>query len=480
MCAPRGRVPRALLLFARRRGNPVGDTAAAARNYACLRAAFGEIAMSVWSPDAALWSALCGTEVGYVPFPGDCIALDDVDLIVADCVQLDVELTAALDASGAAVLDLAPGRDFRWRLPRGDWHTLSLPPDVDWSRRLIAVYGLLGARITDEQTLLPPPRRGTGIYVNPYASTAAKSLHPAFLRDVLAQLADAPDAVDVVCPAPPEHVEDGDRGAYAALDACVRQAARRGARITVLPPMSVAEYVERIRSAGAVIGSDSSSQHVAALFGTPSIACYPPHARGSYYRSPGWNNLCFTVPEADRTAELRSLAALVVTLARAFERGTIAQPRALPAATTLVRHAARGRAAERGRRARAAGDRRGVRRAARRAARAVACARAGRGAHARGRDHAARARRFCRRRRPRQRAARSRHGGQRHRRARRALRTFGRGAARLSGTRFRERASVSSRAPRRARARSAASTSAGRPSEVRRRSAPRARTPRPG
>ena len=193
MCAPRGRVPRALLLFARRRGNPVGDTAAAARNYACLRAAFGEIALSVWSPDPALWSALCGTEVGYVPFPGDCVALDGVDLIVADCVQPDVELTEALDASGAAVLDLAPGRDFRWRLPGGAWHGLSLPPDVDWSRRLMTVYGLLGARITDEQMLLPPPHRGSGIYVNPYASRAAKSLRPAFLRDVLAHLAGASD-----------------------------------------------------------------------------------------------------------------------------------------------------------------------------------------------------------------------------------------------------------------------------------------------
>ena len=335
MGAPRGRVPRALLLFARRRGNPVGDTAAAARNYACLRAAFGEIALSVWSPDAALWSALCGTEVGYVPFPGDCVPLDDVDVIVADCVRLDVESTAALDASGAAVLDLAPGRDFRWRLPGGAWHGLSLPPDVDWSRRLIAVYGLLGARITDEQTLLPPPRRGTGIYVNPYASTARKSLHPAFLRDVLAQFADAVDPVDVVCPASPDKVEAGDGDAYAALDACVRDAARSSARITVLPPMTVTEYVERIRAAGAVIGSDTSSQHVAALFGLPSIACYPPHARESYYRSPGWNNLCFTVPEPDRAGEQRSLAALVVTLACAFERGTIAQPRTLPAATVL-------------------------------------------------------------------------------------------------------------------------------------------------
>lgn len=335
MCAPRGRVPRALLLFARRRGNPVGDTAAAARNYACLRAAFGEIAMSVWSPDAALWSALCGTEVGYVPFPGGCVALDDVELIVADCVRLDAELTAALDASGAAVLDLAPGRDFRWRLPRGAWHGLSLPPDVDWSRRLITVYGLLGAEITDEQTLLPPPRRGTRIYVNPYASTARKSFRPEFLREVLAQLADAPDAVAVVCPAAPESVEEADRDAYAALDACVRDAARSSARITVLPPMKVTEYVERIRAAGAVIGSDTSSQHVAALFGLPSIACYPPHARGSYYRSPGWNNLCFTVPEPDRAAERRSLAALVVTLACALVRGTVAGPRALPAATSL-------------------------------------------------------------------------------------------------------------------------------------------------
>jgi hypothetical protein len=328
-------VPRALLLFARRRGNPVGDTAAAARNYACLRAAFGEFAMSVWNPDPALWSALCGTEVGYVPFPGDCVALHGVDLIVADCVQLDVELTAALDASGAAVLDLAPGRDFRWRLPGGAWHMLSLPQEVDWSRRLIAVYGLLGAHITDEQTLLPPGSRGSGIYVNPYASTAAKSLHPVFLREVLAQLADTSDAVDVVCPAPPEDGEDCDRDAYAALDACVREAARRNARITALPPMRVTEYVERIRSAGAVIGSDTSSQHVAALYGVPSIACYPAHARGSYYRSPGWNNVCFTVPEPNRPAEQRSLAALVVTLARAFDHGTIAQPRTLPEATRL-------------------------------------------------------------------------------------------------------------------------------------------------
>jgi glycosyl transferase family 9 (putative heptosyltransferase) len=328
-------VPRALLLFARRRGNPVGDTAAAARNFACLRAAFGEIALSVWSPDPALWSALCGTDVAYVPFPGDCVALDSVDLIVADCVQLDVELAAALDASGAAVLDLAPGLDFRWRLPGGAWHTLSLPADVDWSRRLIAVYGLLGVRITDEQTLLPPPRRGTGIYVNPYASTARKSLHPAFLRGVLARLAAAPDAVDVVCPAPPGDMEDVDSDAYAALAACVRDAARRSAHITVLPAMAVTEYVERIRSAGAVIGSDTSSQHVAALFGIPSIACYPPHARQSYYRSPGWNNLCLTTPEPERAAELQSLAALVAMLASAFARGMIAAPRTLPAATTL-------------------------------------------------------------------------------------------------------------------------------------------------
>jgi hypothetical protein len=343
--APRGRVPRALLLFARRRGNPVGDTAAAARNYACLRAAFGDIALSVWSPDRELWSALCGTDVGYVPFPGDCVPLDDVDLIVADCVPLDVELTAALDASGAAVLDLAPGREFRWRLPGGAWHGLSLPPDVDWSRRLIAVYRLLGVEITDEQTLLPPPRRGTGVYVNPYASTVAKSLHPAFLREVLAQLAAAPDGVDVlggvrasvqvVCPSPPENVAERERSAIAALGACVREAAERSERITVLPPLSVAEYVERIRSAGAVIGSDTSSQHVAALFGVPSIACYPSASRGSYYRSPGWNNLCFTVPEPDRPMEVRSLAVLAATLATAFAREAIAEPRTLPASTTL-------------------------------------------------------------------------------------------------------------------------------------------------
>ena len=472
-------MPRALLLFARRRGNPVGDTAAAARNYACLRAAFGEIALSVWSPDAALWSALCGTEVGYVPFPGDCVALDDVDLIVADCVQLDVELTAALDASGAAVLDLAPGRDFRWRLPGGAWHTLSLPPDVDWSRRLIAVYGLLGARITDEQTLLPPPRRGTGIYVNPYASTAAKSLHPAFLRDVLAQLADASDPVDVICPAPPENVEAGDRDAYAALDACVRHAARRSARITVLPPMRVTEYVERIRAAGAVIGSDTSSQHVAALFGTPSIACYPPHARGSYYRSPGWNNLCFTVPEPDQSAELRSLAALVVTLARAFERGTIAQPRALPAATTLfdtLRAVARRNL--------------DVARAQPVVDTALDALRAALPApwhaHALAEAQTLAAEIMATRApispRP---TSTATCGSIKARRptsspCSRRLPTIRQRRFPPERPRFRERASASPRAPRPARARSAASTSAGRRSAARRRSARRARTPRPG
>jgi hypothetical protein len=280
-----------------------------------------------------------------VPFPGDCVALSGVDLIVADCVRLDVELTAALDASGAAVLDLAPGRDFRWRLPGAAWHALSLPPDVDWSRRLIAVYRQLGVEITDEQTLLRPPRRGTGVYINPYASTVAKSLHPAFLREVLAQLTGEPGDVDVldgergsgsaVCPSPPENVAESERDDIAALGACVREAGQRGGRITVLPAMRATEYVEHIRSAGAVIGSDTSSQHVAALFGVPSIACYPPHARGSYYRSPGWNNVCFTVPEPDRPAEVRSLAALATTLATAFAGGAIAEPRTLPAATTL-------------------------------------------------------------------------------------------------------------------------------------------------
>jgi hypothetical protein len=85
--------------------------------------------------------------------------------------------------------------------------------------------------------------------------------------------------------------------------------------------MTTADYIAHVRSAALVIGSDTSTQHVANYYGIPSLSCYPFRTGHTFYYfwgCPGPHNLCFRTPGVRDIVGIKNLASLVACLAESL------------------------------------------------------------------------------------------------------------------------------------------------------------------
>jgi hypothetical protein len=162
------------------------------------------------------------------------------------------------------------------------------------------------------------------VFLNPYASHKEKCLAPALLDALLQQLPAECSGLDLVVPSPPERVSDGDVAFFAQLDSLLRSSVARGVT-NVRPPMKLDEYVRTVASAACVVGPDSSTQHIAAVVGTPSIAVYPPESNFNFnvWSALGESSICFDMPSREASPALCAVASLVAMLAGHLARNGV-------------------------------------------------------------------------------------------------------------------------------------------------------------
>ena len=186
------------------------------------------------------------------------------------------------------------------------------------------------------------PRNGF-IYLNPYASSAIKCLGKQLLTELLDVLADTCASAVIFCPGIPGGIADAEKAFYEALNDCVTKAAIRR-RVHRLPAMDKTQFLQTVRNASLVVGSDTSTQHVASMFGVASVACYPPGAgyRFYFWSSPGTTNLCVSAPDESDRAAVRSLAEFVGSLGPPLADGsTGAEQRASVVTDRSISHRVR-------------------------------------------------------------------------------------------------------------------------------------------
>jgi len=294
--------PRVLLVVGGRFKNAIGDTVNFAYHLRHLREAFGSICTTVWGADDSLWKALCSDSVSCRPFIGEDEAVNGFDLVVFDWVEVSESIESIYAKSEVALLDFSRSW-VRYRLGGSAWKQLTLPPASNHFRRLQMAYECLG--ITNMPLTL---------HLQP-----TKSLDEEALESLIHALVGEFHPRRVVCPSPPQRVLAGQELAYQNL-ANVVSRAEHSLGIRVLKPLTVSEYIARVRTAAVVIGPDTSTQHIANYFGVPSIACYPPNAgfRFYYWGCPGPQNLCFRRPSPIQAVEVSEFASLVAYIARSL------------------------------------------------------------------------------------------------------------------------------------------------------------------
>jgi hypothetical protein len=297
------RTVRVLLVFGGPLGHALGDTIIATNHYRFLKAALTNVRLTVWTADKETWHSICGDEVQCHPFLSERKIRSGFDLIILDWVSFDKNIENLFTGHSAHVISIPPGENgLRYRPPIGRVISMDLPPRVSHTRRLHQVYEALGVSATsgESSTYLDQNRaKIAALYLNPYASSAEKCLDESLLRVLLCQLPTVFHDGRVLCPSIPLTVPVSDRKYYARLDTLIREAAQTG-KVQRLDPMSRKAFISTVTSCSVVIGPDTSTQHIASLYGIPSIACYPHGSGFRYYRwgSPGRSSLCFQVPAA--------------------------------------------------------------------------------------------------------------------------------------------------------------------------------------
>lgn len=312
------RVARVLLVFGGPLGHALGDTIIATNHYRFLKTAFHRVRLTVWTADTATWRTICGNEVRCNPFISKRQIHRSFDLIILDWVSFDSRVETLFSGEGTALISIPPGQNrVRYYLPRSRWTVLELPPRVNHSRRLHEVYGALGVTVESSVKTTRPVSKRPALYLNPYASSGEKCLDEALLALLLNRLPLRWKGGIVICPAVPKGVPASELPNYLRLDALVRAAARRR-KVRRLKPMSRARYISTVSASRLVVGPDSSSQHIASVYGIPSIACYPIKSGYRYYRwgSPGRLSICLRTPNPHCRGGIASFAELIAHLAK--------------------------------------------------------------------------------------------------------------------------------------------------------------------
>lgn len=323
---------RVLLICGGQFSNALGDTTNFAFHLRYLSSALGPIAPTIWTADATLWTALCGNGVYCTPFLDRDDVVHRYQLVLFDWVNVDPSVETLFSESQAVLIDFGrSGAAMRYRLGSGLWQRVEVPPKVNNVLRLEQAYLALGvpehslhrARAKlDSVGRTPSARR---VYVNPYGSIPNKCIHPELFFAIIRALAGRlhGQSVEIQCPTLPRQLLTGDNSTFQELSAIAQRCAEDH-MVTLLPPLTVSEYVTHVRDSALVIGPDTSSQHLANYYGVTSIACYPWHTgyRYFYWGCPGPRNFCFRAPDAKLPNDCIAFASLVAFLSDCLLRPT--------------------------------------------------------------------------------------------------------------------------------------------------------------
>jgi Glycosyltransferase family 9 (heptosyltransferase) len=314
--AGRSAEPRVLLFYGSQSDEGLGDIFVGSRHHRCLQDIFPKFRFIVHTRQNESWRAACSAEIECIAqLPRDLI-VNGLDLMIFDTggfstIQPWVERSSAIAIDIPALTSCS-----RIRHPETGWRDVKLPPEVNRPRRIWETYEALGFKI-ERHKLSSPRGDAQGIFVNPYASFGLKCMCAPFLAELLDMLPRTCAGHTIVCPPlPPHPVEDA--AVFAELNKIVVAAAQR--RQVCIVPLGANEYIELIRSSRLVIGPDTSTQHIAANFGTPSIACFVPEAgyRYLFWASLGPGNVCVRIPRRKSAPEVRTAAELTAALASAM------------------------------------------------------------------------------------------------------------------------------------------------------------------
>ena len=307
-------------------GNAVGDTVMSADHVDYLRQ-FGEtVDVTVWTGTPALWRFLRPEVTTAATVSSEALS-HAFDVAVFETPRPATALADLVAKSGGVVVHFWPSRrDATVRLGGAATMSIPLAPPTNMPMRVREVYRALGCR-TPEARLAAPAL--PTIFFNPYASTSAKSLTPAFASAVLAALQErlCPElSIVVQCPQTYSTFEDASH--LARLDAAMRGA--EGAHVSVLRTPGLEAYLRQVSGALVVVGADTSSQHLAAAYGRASIAFYPSHVGLGYYLAWGptaTRCLHFVAPEERDRATQRRLANMAGDLAALLAQAALSGPR---------------------------------------------------------------------------------------------------------------------------------------------------------
>jgi hypothetical protein len=316
LLARRGRRPwRVLFVFGNPLGNALGDTIIASRSVPYLRHIAPRVQVSVWTGDARIWKLWRpGVDTRATLAIRD---LDEVDFAVFENTHVPGVFRQRLCARGGALLTWRPSdRHAVFVLDRGVDESVPLPVCSNVPSRSAEVFRALGwPDSAGGDRRGRRARRAAQILVNPYSSVGAKSLTPQFLGLLLDAWRDAvPGGVELVVPARPGRAGGRDEQIYQELAA--RAASAVGGPI-VVRTLPLRAYLNAIARAALVIGPDTSSQHIAADYHTPSVSCYAHDSAGATYLTwgpPRADSLHFIYPRDLDRGRQEHLAGLVVEL----------------------------------------------------------------------------------------------------------------------------------------------------------------------
>jgi hypothetical protein len=311
----RGDRCRVLLVAGSYREMPVGDTAIATQHIPFLRQLAEQVDVTVWTGPPEVWTWLFA-DVDTAA-PSRRVSADRFDVAVFETTLGTQTVQARFARAGVVVVGWHAGSaDAVVSLGATATLRVPLPPLLNRTIRIPEVYRRLGFA-THRRSRPRPRRSGTPIlYVNPYGSRAGKCMSPPLLRRLLRALASRGDRWRVVVPAPPARAASREeRAAFDAVAAVARAAAAKG--VVVRSRVTLAQYCREIEASAVVIGTDTSSQHLAAAIGRPSITCYPSRVGRHFHLF--WGTVAATAlhldapPDAAKV-EQTALATLVAEL----------------------------------------------------------------------------------------------------------------------------------------------------------------------
>jgi Glycosyltransferase family 9 (heptosyltransferase) len=331
--ASRSVEPRVLLFYGSQCDEGLGDIFVGSRHYRCLQDIFPKFRFMVHTRQSESWRAACGAEIECIAqLPRDLI-VNGLDLMIFDTGGFSTILPWVERSSAIAIDVPALTECMRIRHPETGWRHVKLPTEVNRPRRIWEVYEALGFKI--ERHKLSSPRGAVGgIFVNPYASFGLKSMCAPFLSELLEMLPRTCGGNTIICPPLPPHPPE-DAAVFAELNRIVHATAQR--QQVCIVQLNANEYIELIRSSKLVIGPDTSTQHIAANFGTPSIACFVPEAgyRYLFWASFGPGNVCVRIPRRKSAPEVRAAAEMTASLASAMLESDLGQQSSFPIPPSL-------------------------------------------------------------------------------------------------------------------------------------------------